>query len=107
MSAKAQNGQAPSVASRVAVLEQRISSLVGIVDQMSGLLAKLLENQAIAAAMPSVEQQLRGQIQQAYAQGGLGALLQDAPVPQQPDGAGGLMGQAMPPQYPQGAPQPG
>jgi nitric oxide reductase activation protein len=127
MSAKsAQNGQLPkaptdrpaSMASRVALLEQRLSSVIGIVDQMSALLARLLENQAVAATLPTVEQQLRGQIQRAYAQDGLGAFMgqpsqpqQGAPQPQQPQDGLGSFGEAprptTPPQQPQGATQPG
>lgn len=82
-----------SVATRLAEAEVIIDQLRSDVEflkaelgRASRLLAGQLENQAVQAALPAVEQQIRGQIAQQYQQGGLAALLgevqQPAPEPE-------------------------
>jgi hypothetical protein len=90
--------KAASVATRVEKLEAELAELKVTVAQAGALLVGLIESQAVAQSMPRIEQGLRSQIQQAYAQGGLGALL-----PRQP----GAQPQGPPPPQPQqGTPAP-
>jgi hypothetical protein len=65
----------PTQAQRIEKLEGEVAQLKAEVAAASRILASFVENNAVQAAMPQIEQQIRGQVQQAYAQGGLAALL--------------------------------
>lgn len=80
-------------AQRIAQLEADVATLKKAMDGAGRILASMIENQAVQGAMPAIEQQIRGSIQQAYAQGGLEALVPGG-QPQAPQ---------MPPQIPQEA----
>lgn len=64
-----------SATARLDALEADVAELKRLLGQASRLIGGMLENQAVAAALPAYEQQLRTQFKATYDQGGLGALI--------------------------------
>jgi hypothetical protein len=77
--AKAPADRQASAADRIRKLEADVAELRTAVDTAGRILAGMIEQQAVQAAMPAIEQQIRSQVQQAYAQGGLAALAPGGP----------------------------
>lgn len=67
----AKGGGGQSVAARLATLEKKHSELVGLVDRMSALVARLVENEAVTANLPALEAQLRQQVRGVLNQNGI------------------------------------
>lgn len=76
-----------SIGSRVDILEREIAQLKEELSQASSILVSMVENQAVQASMPAIEQQLRSNIQQAYRERGLAALAPQQQAPPPPQGA--------------------